>query len=154
MHPLPNGLTTASMASIAFAALCMLAPTQATAQTSVIIQSDAASYQMIPAPPPPRYEPMPQARHGQIWVAGHWEWRGHNHHWVPGHWEHVRPGHSYHPPQWREYDGRWQMHHGGWERGQHRDRDGDGIPNYRDRDRDGDGIPNYRDHHPNNPHRR
>lgn len=35
-----------------------------------------------------------------------------------------------------------------------RDRDHDGIPDYRDRDRDGDGVRNRYDRDPNNPYRR
>jgi hypothetical protein len=49
--------------------------------------------------------------------------------------------------EWREH--RW---HERQVRG-YRDRDRDGVPNYRDRDRDGDGIPNRFDQRPNNPYR-
>lgn len=47
-----------------------------------------------------------------------------------------------------------QGHHGYYgHRDRRWDRDGDGIPNYRDRDRDGDGVRNSRDRRPDNPRR-
>ena len=98
------------------------------------------------APPAPRYEVVPAARDGYMWVPGHWDWRGRRHHWVSGTWVRERPGYVYTQPTWVNNDGRWYLYRGEWAR--RGDRDGDGIPNrfdrndgrYRDRDRDG--IPN------------
>ena len=86
------------------------------------------------APPPPREERVPHARHGYVWAPGHWEWRHGNHFWVRGSWMRERRGYSYHAPNWVERDGHWVMERGRW-------------------DRDGDGVPNRVDKHPNNPNR-
>ena len=112
------------------------------------------------APPPPRREAIPRARHGYVWAPGHWEWRSQRYAWTPGVWIAERPGYVYAPPAWNQRDGRWQMDQGRWSpRGPNGDRDRDGIPNRYDRDngnrhdRDGDGIPNRDDHRPDNPRR-
>jgi len=102
------------------------------------------------APPPPRSEPIPQARRGYVWAPGHWEYRHGRYVWTRGTWLRERHGYAYNAPNWVERDGRWMMERGGWRRG---DRDGDGIRNGRDHDRDGDGIPNRMDSRPNNPNR-
>ena len=94
------------------------------------------------APPPPRSEPIPQARRGYVWAPGHWEYRHGRYVWQRGTWLRERHGYAYNAPNWVERDGRWVMERGGWRRG---DRDGDGIRNGRDHDRDGDGVPNRMD---------
>lgn len=144
---------TLTAASIATLALCAIAPAQAATPGTVIVQSDRGyqqtqTYQVIPAPPPPRREATPRARRGQVWEQGHWEWRGNRYQWVRGHWVQARNGHQYRQPHWVERDGRWEFQRGGWDR---HDRDGDGISNRNDRDRDGDGVSNRRDSQPNNP---
>lgn len=93
------------------------------------------------APPPARYEAVPAARRGYVWVPGYWNGRGHRHIWTRGHWERARNGYNYVQPNWIERDNRWQLNRGGWRRG----------PG--SRDRDGDGVPNNRDRAPNNPFR-
>lgn len=145
---------TLTAASIAMVALFALAPAQAATQGTVIIQSGSdrgyqtgPTYQVIPAPPPVRYEAVPRARRGQVWEEGHWEWRGNRHRWVKGHWVQARNGYQYRQPQWMERDGRWELRRGGW------DQDRDGIANRNDRDRDGDGVRNNRDSQPDNPRR-
>ena len=87
------------------------------------------------APPPPREERVPAARHGYVWTPGYWNWQGKKHVWVKGSYVRERRGYTYHPHEWVERDGRWQLQRGRW-------------------DRDGDGIPNDRDRHPDNPNRR
>jgi hypothetical protein len=82
------------------------------------------------APPEARYEAVPQARRGMLWVPGHWDWRNNRHVWVRGVWVRERAGYHYRQPAWVERDGRWAMERGNWRRG---DRDGDGVPNYPDR---------------------
>ncbi len=89
----------------------------------------------VPAPPPLRQEAIPRARRGQVWVQGHWEWRGRRHVWTPGYWVQARRGYQYRQPQWVERNGQWQMRGGGW-------------------DRDRDGVPNRYDRNPDNPYRR
>ena len=134
---------TLTAASLALLSLLAAVPLSAQANTygSVTIQSGPPIYSQsnpayLPAPPPPRYEAAPRARRGQVWVAGHWEWRGKRHVWAPGHWVKARKGHNYRQPQWQQNNGHWQMHGGGW-----------------DRDRDGDGVPNRYDRRPDNPYR-
>lgn len=89
------------------------------------------------APPPPRSEPIPQARRGYVWAPGHWEYRHGRYVWQRGTWLRERHGYAYNAPNWVERDGRWVMERGGWRRG----------------DRDGDGVPNRVDARPNNPNR-
>lgn len=129
------------------------------------------------APPAPRYERVPRARPGYVWVPGHWSWRGNRHEWVRGDWVRARSGYVYAQPRWVQRDGGWYMDQGRWEqRGRDRDRDGvpdrlerrdgdrdgvpdaydrdrdnDGVRNSQDRDRDGDGVRNSRDRRPDNP---
>jgi hypothetical protein len=112
------------------------------------------------APPAPRYERVPHARHGYVWEPGRWEWRRNRHEWIAGTWLADRPGYVYSQASWIERDGRWYMEPSRWAaRGRDRDHDGiadrhdrdrdnDGIPNRRDADRDGDGVRNDRDHRP------
>ncbi len=103
------------------------------------------------APPPPRHERTPRARHGYIWSPGHWEWRGQRHAWVSGSWIAERRGYVYSNPAWTQRDGRWYMEQGRWsQHGGRGDSDRDGIPNRYDRDRDNDGIPNRYDRDNNN----
>lgn len=82
------------------------------------------------APPENRYEAVPAARRGYIWVPGYWNVRGNRHVWQPGHWEKARRGYNYAPPAWVQRENRWELNRGGWNRG---DRDRDGVPNNRDR---------------------
>jgi hypothetical protein len=97
----------------------------------------AADVVIRTAPPPPRDERIPAARHGHVWAPGHWEYRHGRYVWTKGKWLRERHGYAYRAPTWVERDGRWVMERGGWRRG----------------DRDGDGVPNRLDEHPNNPRR-
>jgi hypothetical protein len=84
-------------------------PIQASAQPGVNV--------IIGAPPPLRYERIPDARRGYVWVNGYWRWNGHRHLWMRGHWVRERHGHYYRHPEWREGGGSWRFDRGGWERG-------------------------------------
>lgn len=97
----------------------------------------AVDVQLNFGPPAARYEAVPAPRHGYVWSAGHWEWRGNSKHhtWVAGSWQRERPGYAYRAPTWVEREGRWHYQASRW-------------------DRDGDGIPNNRDAHPDNRNRR
>ena len=126
-------------------------------------QAVTASVYVQVAPPAPRYEAMPVARAGHVWVPGHWQWQGYAHVWVDGHWVRERPGYAYHQPRWERYGDRWGYTPGVWvqaqygydrhwdqyRRADHRrrapDRDRDGIPDWRDHDLDNDGRRNNRD---------
>lgn len=98
------------------------------------------------APPPPRYEVMPAARAGYIWVPGYWTWSGRRHVWLGGHWERARAGFHYRAPQWRRVHNGWQLQRGGWEHNR------SGHAQRRD-DRHGNAGPR-RDGHPGGPRHR
>lgn len=117
-------------AAVALISTSAVLPVQAFARDQVVV--------VRTAPPPPRHEVVPHARHGYAWAPGYWNWNGHRYTWVKGHWERERRGYAWARPEWRE-DGRggWVLDRGGWRRG----------------DRDGDGVPNRYDNRPNNPHR-
>jgi hypothetical protein len=108
--------------------------------------SDQRGYDVIRiAPPEPRYERIPRARHGYVWVPGYWNWRGNRHEWVRGTWMPERPGYVYAQPSWRQRDGQWYLEQGRWEEARRhgRDRDHDGVPDRFEggADRDRDGVP-------------
>lgn len=130
-------------AAAALALASSMGTAQAQTHGTVVIQSGGPSYQVIPAPPPPRAYAHPRARRGQVWVDGHWEWRGNRHRWVEGYWVKARPGYAYRQPQWVERNGRWHFEDGRWYTAR-----GKGM-----RDRDRDGVPNRYDDRPNNPYR-
>ena len=142
--------TALAAASIALLSLGSLGLTYASPTSALmVIQSGAPHYQQpgpvriqYQAPPPPRHEATPRQRRGQVWVPGHWEWKGRQYVWMQGYWVKARPGYYYRPHRWEDRDGRWHMQPGGW------DRDRDGISNRYDRDRDGDGVPNRYDRTP------
>ena len=114
-------------AAIALASTAAVLPAQAFARDVVVRV----------APPPPRTEVVPAARHGYEWAPGYWNWNGHRYVWIRGHWERVRPGYVWHRPEWRQGDRGWVLDRGGWRHG----------------DRDGDGVPNRVDRRPDNPNR-
>ncbi|MES2261179.1 MAG: YXWGXW repeat-containing protein [Pseudomonadota bacterium] len=66
------------------------------------------------APPPPRFESVPVARRGHVWVPGYWNWDGNRHVWLGGHWEAERVGYQFRRAEWvRDRDG-WRLDRGGW----------------------------------------
>jgi hypothetical protein len=89
------------------------------------------------APPQLRHEVVPAPRRGYLWAPGYWDLRGQKHVWRRGHWERQRVGYKYVEPRWVERNNGWALERGRWNRG----------------DRDGDGVPNYRDNAPDNPRR-
>jgi hypothetical protein len=89
------------------------------------------------APPQPRHEVVPAPRKGYVWVPGYYDLKGKKHVWKAGHWEKSRKGYHYVEPRWTQADNRWELHRGGWNKG----------------DKDGDGVPNKYDAKPNNPNR-
>jgi hypothetical protein len=102
-------------------------PATSNASTPVVVSIGVA-------PPALRYEAIPVARRGYVWVPGYWNWHRNRHVWVSGTWVRERRGYVYQPHRWEQRDGQWYMNRGRW-------------------DRDGDGIPDRRDRHPNNPYR-
>ena len=71
-------------------------------------------------PPAPRYEPVPVARDGYIWIQGYWGWDGVRHVWYGGHWEPERRGYIYVPAHWDRVGDHWRYREGHWDRA-HRD---------------------------------
>ncbi len=72
---------------------------------------------MRPAPPPPRYEPRPQARPGRVWVPGHWVAGSGRYDWRGGYWQRARPGYRYVPERWVPGPrGGWVLRPGYWAR--------------------------------------
>ena len=53
---------------------------------STAAQAVTASVYVNVAPPAPRYEVAGPARHGYVWVPGHWDRRPRGWVWVAGHW--------------------------------------------------------------------
>lgn len=110
----------------------LLASLLAASFASIAVPASAAIIVRV-APPPPRHETVPAARHGYIWAPGYWSWRHNRHAWVRGSWQRDRKGYHYNQPTWEERDGRWHMNRGAWARG---DRDHDGVPDRMDRQPD------------------
>ncbi|HYP86154.1 YXWGXW repeat-containing protein [Variovorax sp.] len=100
----------------ATAATCVLlaaglAPVSALAQVSVNINVPGI---VTVAPPPPRYEVVPQPRSGQIWVQGYWAWDHNDYRWRPGYWQPARPDYDYVPGRWVRADGGYRWTEGSW----------------------------------------
>src|SRR4051812_1083402 len=119
---------TAVLATLAAATMAL--PAQARSSVDVQIGVPAPGY--VAPPPPARYEVVPVARAGHVWVPGHWQWNGNGHVWVQGHFLRARPGYYYEPATWVQHGDRWGYREGHWGR---RDRDHDGVPNRFDHDR-------------------
>jgi hypothetical protein len=79
------------------AALLSIAPAIASAQISVRI-----------GPPARRFERVPPARRGFVWIPGYNRWDGRAYVWVPG--EYRRPPN----PRARWYAGEWRHERGGY----------------------------------------
>ncbi len=89
----------------------------------------------ISVDPPARRMEKHEARSGNVWVPGAWEWRNSKHEWVAGHYVPERKGYRYHADRWVRHDNdKWTFQRGGWGRGS-----------------DGDGTPDRLDNYPNNP---
>jgi hypothetical protein len=98
-------LSIASVLAISHAAFL---PQTALAQTSFGIVINTA-------PPAPRFESVPAARHGQVWAPGYWNWQGDRHVWSGGHWEGARDGYLYQPSEWIRDAGGYRLREGGWQ---------------------------------------
>lgn len=123
---------TAMMMSLGLLSVAPMSMAQSALDWSVTISSG------MPPPPVVRYEPVPVARAGAIWVQGYWNWNGGAYVWLPGHWVMSRPGYLYVQPAWREGPRGWELRRGGWHRGEHgRGYDGEYGPRY------GEGPPSH-----------
>jgi hypothetical protein len=68
------------------------------------------------APPPPRYEPVPRATPGRIWMPGRWAWNEREYVWRAGQWQTARPDYVYAPGRWVAGDGGWRWSEDQWRR--------------------------------------
>lgn len=117
---------TFAIAVLAAASAAALAPMAASAQTTYTI--------VRVAPPAPIEEAVPAPRHGWVWAPGYYDYRGGQYSWVQGRWVHERRGYAWREARWVEMpNGEWRRVGGNWERGQHGDRDHDGMSNRYDR---------------------
>ena len=115
----------------------MVSMIAATIGAGTVATPAAADIEVRIAPPAPRYEVVPPARHGYIWTPGYWDWRSGKHVWIAGNYVRERPGYRYSEPRWYERNGHWYIERGHWARG----------------DKDHDGVPNQVDRAPSNPYR-
>ena len=77
--------------------------------------SHAAYVEVGAAPPPPRYEVVPDSRPGYIWVAGYWGWSGTQHVWVNGQYVPERLHHHWVTAKWEHRGAHWYFEDGRWE---------------------------------------
>ncbi|AIP62691.2 YXWGXW repeat-containing protein [Burkholderia thailandensis] len=66
------------------------------------------------APPPVRYEVVPEARAGYVWDRGHWRWEHGRYVWIAGHWEVERVGMHWAPGHWSQRGPGWVWVRGHW----------------------------------------
>ncbi|KVR89560.1 YXWGXW repeat-containing protein [Burkholderia vietnamiensis] len=66
------------------------------------------------APPPVRYEVVPDARVGYVWERGHWRWEHGRYVWIGGHWEAERIGMHWVPGHWDQRGPNWFWTRGHW----------------------------------------
>ncbi|CAN5164143.1 hypothetical protein BH11PSE11_BH11PSE11_17980 [soil metagenome] len=104
-----------SISKFSIAAAAIIAVSSAAFIPEAMARPDG-DYVVRVAPPQPRYEHVPAARHGYVWAPGYWSWNGRRHIWIGGHWERVRRGHSYRHSEWRESPRGWYLERGGWNR--------------------------------------
>ena len=104
------------MKPITFYAAAMLAissaaflPAQAMAQNQVGVSIVVGN-----APPPPRFESVPQARRGYVWAPGYWNWDGRRHVWNNGEWLRERSGNQYRRYVWAPGHWEWRAQRYDW----------------------------------------
>ena len=74
------------------------------------------SFNIIIAPPAPRYEAVPVIAPGYVWAPGYWGWNGDRHIWVRGRTIVQRVGYRWEPDRWEQRDRAYYRHPGRWER--------------------------------------
>jgi len=88
----------------------------ATTFAGFALPSIAADLYINVDPPARRVEAF-DARPGQVFVPGNWEYRNNKHEWVAGHYVAERKGYHYQPDRWVQHDNqKWTNQHGGWSR--------------------------------------
>lgn len=73
------------------------------------------------APPPMRYESVPQVDYGHVWIPGYWDWNHGRHIWVSGHQIQSRPGYVWGPDHWEQNGKKWHLVRGDWREDEHYD---------------------------------
>lgn len=74
------------------------------------------NFNVIIAPPAPRYEAVPAMAPGYVWAPGYWAWNGDRHIWVHGRTIVERVGYRWEPDRWEQRDHAYYRHPGRWER--------------------------------------
>jgi hypothetical protein len=67
------------------------------------------------AAPPALREERWEARHGFVYIRGHYDWANGQYGWTPGHYERERVGHVWREPRWEQRDGVYVSVGGVWE---------------------------------------
>jgi hypothetical protein len=97
-------------------AAAALAASAFSATAQVNIQINVPGIVQV-APPPLRYEAVPRARPGQVWVPGRWAWNERDYVWYGGHWQQARPDYVYAPGRWVQAGGGWRWVDDQWKPG-------------------------------------
>ncbi len=66
------------------------------------------------APPPPRFEAVPEGRTGWVWVPGYWNQSDDRFTWVVGRWIAERRGYHWERHRWVLQGNAWHLKPGGW----------------------------------------
>ncbi|HTL33579.1 MAG TPA: hypothetical protein VL326_10660 [Kofleriaceae bacterium] len=85
----------------------------ANAQTARDRAHMAAAQFPTSAPPAPKEEKM-VPRHGQVWIAGEYEWKGGQWVWKPGHYEGRKRGKRFNRGRWEQKGDHWEWTAGIW----------------------------------------
>jgi hypothetical protein len=102
-----------------FIAAAFIAATTAIFMPEVAFARTSVDIVIGTQPPPPRYEVVPVAREGFVWIPGYWNWDGRRHVWAEGYWERAHLGQVYVQPQWLHDRYGWHLSRGGWRRDEH-----------------------------------
>lgn len=77
------------------------------------------SFNIIVAPPAPRYEVVPVMQPGYVWAPGYWAWNNDQHVWVRGRTIVQRDGYNWAPDRWVQQGGAYVRQPGHWEHSQY-----------------------------------
>lgn len=77
------------------------------------------SFNIIVAPPAPRYEVVPVMQPGYVWAPGYWAWNNDQHIWVRGRTIVQRDGYNWTPDHWVQQSGSYVRQPGHWEHSQY-----------------------------------
>ncbi|EXJ00853.1 YXWGXW repeat-containing protein [Burkholderia pseudomallei] len=100
------------------AGVCALAAPLAASADEIVVEQAVPGVVVAPAmrevvvvapsaPPPVRYEVVPEPRVGYVWDRGHWRWDHDRYVWIAGHWEVERIGMHWAPGHWSQRGPGW-----------------------------------------------